>query len=105
MPFTIDDKWQIMTLLEVNDEDEIFIEALLDKIARTSERKVQHVLNLAKRLNEGLQLQQEAASGLIQAGEVRWKDDRYCQANRYVNILRRDLARAIGYEIKRVMPW
>lgn len=105
MPFSIDDKWRIMRLLEIDYQQEQTVTGLLDAVQSRSEVLVQQVQALIAAMEELNAEKIEASRGLIRADVIEWKPDRMCGINSSLSALRADLARAIGYPYTPTMPF
>ena len=106
MPFSIDDRWRIIHLLEADDLNHQLVNSLLDIVEQKSEVLVQRVLKLCDRFDEAKDQEFEAATGITQVDVIKWKENRSCAIGGYIAKIRKDLARAIGYPIAdNYKPW
>lgn len=94
-----------MRSLQVPYDRETEIEEKLAKVEGQSEELVRQVLDLVEQIKSAKEEKGEAATGLIQADVVRWKENRMCSINSYICSLRRELGRAIGYDVPLSLPF
>ncbi|MEW5857389.1 MAG: hypothetical protein AB1861_08410 [Cyanobacteriota bacterium] len=102
MPFTNEHKWRICNALRLNRRDIEKVQACLKETQEESEVQVEQALQILKDLesaNSELVAAGTADAGLVQAGALKWSEDKLCQIKCTRNDLRYQLAAAIGYEL------
>lgn len=99
MPFSLDYHWEIMRILDVPFEQESDIKNLLTAVEHRSETWVGQVIKLVEQIKDFENKVADAAAGLTKVDVIEWKPDRYCSAENYLSILKKQLARTIGYKM------
>ena len=99
MPFTLEEKWEVLRILQVDISEEVPVMALLETLESRSEAWVQHTQRLILRIKDFENKSDEAATGLTRVDVIEWKENRRCDIGFHLGKLRRELARTIGYKL------
>lgn len=99
MPFPIDYHWEIMRILEVPFEDNEKVKSSLETVSNRSEVWTNQVIALVEKIKEFEGKVSDAAAGLVKVDVIEWEKGRYCPAKDYLSILKKQLAKSIGYEL------
>ena len=99
MPFTLEEKWEVLRILQVDISEESPIMELLETLERRSEAWVQQTQRLILRIKDFENKADEAATGLTRVDVIEWKEDRKCDITHHLDKLRRELAKTIGYKL------
>lgn len=108
MSFTAEQKWQIVTELELTEDKFSQVEECLKKTEQRSEYLVRQVLDLLSQLKESSQRLHEISvkeAGVTKVDVVEFNADRTCQLRKYRDDLKAKLARAIGYSYPVKILW
>lgn len=108
MSFTSEQKWQIVTELELTEDKFSEIEKCLEKTEQRSEYLVRQVLDLLEQLKESsLRLHEISVreAGVTKVDVIEFNSDRGCQLRKYRDDLKGKLARAIGYSYPVNILW
>jgi hypothetical protein len=99
MPFTLEEKWEVLRILQVDISEESPVMERLDILEKRSEAWVQQTKKLILRIKDFENKSDEAATGLIKVDVISWKEDRKCDIGHHLEKLRRELAKTIGYKL------
>lgn len=99
MPFTLEEKWEVLRILQVEITEETLVIQLLENLEKRSEAWVQQTQKLILRIKDFESKADEAATGLIKVDVIEWKEDRKCDISGHLEKLRRELAKTIGYKL------
>ena len=99
MPFTLEEKWEVLRILQVEISEEQPIMQLLERLEQRSEAWVQQTQRLILRIKDFEQKADEAATGLTRVDVIEWKENRKCDITNHLDKLRRELAKTIGYKM------
>jgi hypothetical protein len=107
MPFSKADTWRVVTALRLSSLAEKEIQAHLDSVQQQSEELVQRVLRLLDQIEEAQEIRHIASTedaGIleVQGGKagIKYDSHRSCSIKNYLDELREDLAKLIGYQIQ-----
>ena len=98
MPFTLEEKWEVLRILQVDISEETPVMTLLETLETRSEAWVQQTQKLILRIKDFEDKSDEAATGLTRVDVIEWKEHRRCDIGYHLEKLRRELAKTIGYK-------
>lgn len=99
MPFTLEEKWEVLRILQVDISEETPLMELLEILEKRSEAWVQQTQKLILRIKDFEGKADEAATGLTRVDVIEWKENRKCDISNHLEKLRRELAKTIGYKL------
>jgi len=106
--FTLEQKWQIITELELTQDKFEEIERCLTNVENTSDYLVRQVIELLGQLKEASRRLHEISvkeTGVTKVDVIEFDQDRDCQLRRYQDDLKAKLSRAIGYSYSVKILW
>ena len=104
MPFSIDDRENILIQLGLPPEEEVKVQACLDNLEKRSEKAVLRCQQLLKDIEDAEnEFKRKALDGISQAGEVKFDDEKLCHIRTYQDELKYKLAQRLGYPYLRVL--
>jgi CRISPR/Cas system-associated protein Csx1 len=99
MPFTLEEKWEVLRILQVDISEETPVMELLERLETRSEAWVQQTQKLILRIKDFENKADEAATGLTRVDVIEWKENRKCDITHHLDKLRRELAKTIDYKL------
>lgn len=99
MPFTLEEKWEVLRILQIDISEEKPLMELLEILEKRSEAWVQQTQKLILRIKDFESKADEAATGLTRVDVIEWKENRKCDISNHLEKLRRELAKTIGYKL------
>lgn len=105
MPIAVAERGKILRYLELSISRKSEIDNLCNDLEGISEQLAQQVNELVRQLDFNAEEIRKASSGMVKLDVIEWKENRKCDLYAYRTRLVRDLANAIGYNLKVVEPW
>jgi serine protease inhibitor ecotin len=106
--FSLEQKWQIITELELTQDKFQEIEQCLANAEKTSDYLVRQVIELLEQLKETSKRLHEISvkeTGVTKVDVIEFNKNRDCQLRRYQDDLKAKLSRAIGYSYSVKILW